>query len=63
MGNMKSSYIDKIKTSFPIEDRYRMYGMYASSDITFENVNIERVKKLKYIIQMKWCFSQVKNIL
>ena len=44
---MKSSYIDKIKTSFPIEDRYRMYGMYVSSDITFENVNIERVKKIK----------------
>ena len=44
---MNSSYINKIKTSFPIEDRYRMYGMYASSDITFENVNIERVKKIK----------------
>ena len=47
MGNMNSSYVNKIKTSFPIEDRYRMYGMYASSDITFENVNIERVKKIK----------------
>ena len=44
---MKSSYIEKIKTSFPIEGRYKNYGMYASSDITFENVGIERVKKIK----------------
>ncbi len=35
MGNMKSSYIEKNKTSFPIENRYRNYGMYAASDITF----------------------------
>ena len=47
MGNFKSSYISKNKTSFPIENRYRNYGMYASSDITFEKVNIERVKKIK----------------
>ena len=47
MGNMKSSYIEKITTSFPIENRYRNYGKYASSDITFEIVNIERVKKIK----------------
>ena len=47
MGNMKSSYIDKIKTSLPIEGRYKMYGMYASSDITFENLNIDRIKKIK----------------
>ena len=47
MGNLKSSYITKNKTSFPIENRYRNYGMYASSDVTFENVNIERVKKIK----------------
>ena len=47
MGNMKSSYIDKIKTSFPIEERFRKYGIYAASDITFENVNIERIKKIK----------------
>lgn len=44
---MKSSYIDKIKTSFPIEERFRKYGIYAASDITFENVNIERIKKIK----------------
>ena len=30
MGNMKSSYIDNIKTSYPIEERYRKYGIYAS---------------------------------
>ena len=42
---MKSSYIDKIKTSFPIEERFRKYGIYAASDITFENVNIEATKK------------------
>ena len=47
MGNMKSSYIDKVKTSFPIEERYRKYGMYAASDITYESVNIENVKKIK----------------
>ena len=47
MGNMKSSYIENIKTSFPIENRYRSYGMYASSDIKFENLNIERVKSIK----------------
>ena len=47
MGNMKSSYIENIKTSFPIEGRYKNYGIYASSDITFENVGIERVKKIK----------------
>ena len=47
MGNFKSSYISKNKTSFPIENRYRNYGIYASSDITFEKVNIERVKKIK----------------
>ena len=44
---MKSSYIEKNKTSFPIENRYRNYGMYAASDITFENVGIERIKKIK----------------
>ena len=44
---MKSSYIEKIKTSFPIENRFRNYGIYASSDITFENVGIERVKTIK----------------
>ena len=47
MGNIKSSYIEKIKTSFPIENRFRNYGIYASSDITFENVGIERVKTIK----------------
>lgn len=47
MGNLNSSYITKNKTSFPIENRYRNYGMYASSDVTFENVNIENVKKIK----------------
>ena len=47
MGNMKSSYINTIKTSHPIEERYRKYGMYAASDITYENVNIERIKKIK----------------
>ena len=47
MGNMKSSYVDKIKTSFPIENRFRNYGIYASSDIKFENVNIERIKSIK----------------
>ena len=47
MGNLKSSYITNNKTSFPIENRYRNYGMYASSDITFEKVNIENVKKIK----------------
>ena len=47
MGNMKSSYINQYKTSYPIENRYRMYGMYASSDILFENTNIERITKLK----------------
>ena len=46
MGNMKSSYIEKIKTSFPIEKRYRNYGMYASSDIKYSNVGIDRVKSL-----------------
>ena len=44
---MKSSYIDKIETSFPIENRFRSYGIFASSDIKFENVNIERVKSIK----------------
>ena len=47
MGNMKSSYIEKVKTSFPIENRYRIYGMYASSDVKYENVNIDRVKSIK----------------
>jgi predicted peptidase len=47
MGNFKSSYMTNNKTSFPIENRYRNYGMYASSDITFEKVNIENVKKIK----------------
>ena len=47
MGNLNSSYITKNKTSFPIENRYRNYGMYASSDVTFENVNIQNVKKIK----------------
>ena len=47
MGNLNSSYITKNKTSFPIENSYRNYGMYASSDVTFENVNIENVKKIK----------------
>jgi hypothetical protein len=47
MGNMKSSYIGTYKTSFPIENRYRNYGMYSVSDVTFENVVIERVKKIK----------------
>ena len=47
MGNMKSSYIEKVKTSFPIENRYRTYGMYASSDIKFEKVGIDRVKSIK----------------
>ena len=53
MGNMKSSYIDKIKTNLPIEGRYKMYGMYASSDITFENLNIDRIKKIK-IYYYQW---------
>ena len=44
---MKSSYIEKVKTSFPIENRYRTYGMYASSDIKFEKVGIDRVKSIK----------------
>jgi len=47
MGNMKSSYIEKIKTSFPIENRYKNYGMYAASDVKYENVGIERVKSIK----------------
>ena len=47
MGNMKSSYIDKIKTSFPIENIFRNYGIYASSDIKFENVKNERIKSIK----------------
>ena len=47
MGNMKSSYIDKVKTSFPIENRYRIYGMYASSDIKYEKISIDRVKCIK----------------
>ena len=47
MGNMKSSYINQCKTSYPIENRHRMYGMYASSDILFENPNIDRVKNIK----------------
>ena len=47
MGNLKSSYITKNKTSFPIENRYRNYGIYASSDITFESVKIENAKNIK----------------
>ena len=47
MGNMKSSYIDKIKTTYPIEGRYRMYGMYASSDILYDNLSLDRIKKIK----------------
>ena len=47
MGNMKNSYNQEIKTSFPIENRYRNYGIYAASDITFENVGIERVNTIR----------------
>ena len=47
MGNMKSSYIEKINTSFPIEKRYKSYGIYAVSDIKYENVGIERIKSIK----------------
>ena len=44
---MKSSYIEKIKTSFPIENRYKNYGLYSVSDIKYDNVEIERVKSIK----------------
>ena len=44
---MKSSYIEKINTSFPIEKRYKSYGIYAVSDIKYENVGIERIKSIK----------------
>ena len=57
---MKSSYIEKIKTSFPIENRYKNYGMYAASDVKYENVGIERVKSIKIYYPNEMYFFQEK---
>lgn len=47
MGNLKSSYYQNVKTTYPIESRYLGYEIYAVSDIKIDLTSIDRVKSLK----------------